>query len=70
MSPCLPPGGACADLSTALGGRATMHAASRLTLPCPPGTLQESMKNVHNIEKLAPGGQVDMGALSRQLGAM
>jgi hypothetical protein len=47
-----------------------MHAASRLTLPCPPGTLQESMKNVHNIEKLAPGGQVDMGALSRQLGAM
>lgn len=30
--------------------------------------LMESMKNIHNIEKLAPGGTVDVSALTAQLG--
>ncbi|KAF8064553.1 AVT1D [Scenedesmus sp. PABB004] len=30
--------------------------------------MMESMRNVHNIEKLAPGGTVDAGALASQLG--
>jgi hypothetical protein len=29
--------------------------------------LMESMKNIHNIEKLAPGGSVDASALTSQL---
>jgi hypothetical protein len=29
--------------------------------------LMESMKTSHNIEKLAPGGTIDLGALSGQL---
>lgn len=29
--------------------------------------LMETMKNVHKIEKLAPGGTVDIGALTSQL---
>jgi hypothetical protein len=32
--------------------------------------LMESMKCVHNIEKLAPGGTVDIAALSQQLGSL
>lgn len=32
--------------------------------------LMDSMKTVHNIEKLAPNGTVDMGALSSQLGKL
>jgi hypothetical protein len=32
--------------------------------------LMESMKNIHNIEKLAPGGTVDVSALTAQLGSL
>ncbi|WIA18967.1 hypothetical protein OEZ85_003636 [Tetradesmus obliquus] len=32
--------------------------------------LMESMKNIHNIEKLAPGGTVDVSQLTAQLGSL
>ncbi len=32
--------------------------------------LMESMKNIKNIEKIAPNGQVDVMALTSQLGAL